>query len=749
MVRVISLKNIKDSPAVGTAAAFFASLGTGFMLSGTTMVGVASFADISIAGALSLPASAAVLTGSMIHSFISGSVGRDIVKIAAMVIVVILKMFLEPKNDPKICAVTTAAGVFLSGAAVSALIGELGYKLIFYLFYAAVAGFTTYSAATIIMSLRRRFVADLTGFSGCAYAVVYTILIASLCSVNVPVVNIGLIIGAAVTLLAAYFYRHTGGVLCGALTVCGAFLASSEVGMSVVLLPAAGLLTGYMYRQRVTVAAGFFTGLNFMLTVLTGLTPEGIYSMVDIICAAGLFAAAAPYYSDKWVKVTAEDTSALPELLGSRMGFLADSMRSVRTETGKIAELLTSGLEKRTDIADISKRVCTQCFRRATCWNIDQPDTVRGFRKLSGMTEFAKESFPFELSECLHKEELADEFETAAREKATAKLLDIRFSECRSLLYEQIKVMEEMIGAAGERIDVRYSAPVSKMIRGKLMKHGFTPENVIAYYNSENRLLAELYFSYTNTPLSCTRICDLISDHLKLPLSCADPVFSGKEVRIRLFEQPEYSMEVYGASVCAENSKENGDTYTVFSDGTGVSYVVLSDGMGSGKNAAFESRMVVRLFRRLVSSGVGYGAAIKLINSIMVTKSRDENFATLDAVRIDLDSCELTVIKSGASATLIRHRGNVLKVTSATFPIGIYEKSDAFSGEYDLEDGDIVIMFSDGIDENEYLFIKELLLGGGDLKAIVREICSKAEVFNQTIHTDDVTVIGIKVGKSR
>ena len=44
-------------------------------------------------------------------------------------------------------------------------------------------------------------------------------------------------------------------------------------------------------------------------------------------------------------------------------------------------------------------------------------------------------------------------------------------------------------------------------------------------------------------------------------------------------------------------------------------------------------------------------------------------------------------------------------------------------------------------------FIKELLLGGDDIRHIVSEICSKAEVFNPTIHADDVTVIGVKVNK--
>lgn len=748
MLKKNNVKKIMKSPAAASAGAFLLSLGAGWVLSGANVAGAASFADVSLAGGLNLSYSAAVFTGGLVRSIIQGSVGRNIVKITAALLIVIVKMFVEPKNDPKICGISAFCAVFASGAAVSAVIGELLYKLIFYLLYAALAGYTAYSIALIISVFRMRRAADLCSASGCSYAVVYTLMIASLCSVELPIVNGGIALGAAVTLAGAYFYRYTGGVLCGALTTCGAFLSSTSCGMTVVLLPAAGLLTGYLYRQRINVAAGFFTGLNFMLMILTGVNPESMNSMFNIVCGTAIFRFLAPYYSDKWIITGDASSAAFPEILCTRMSFLSDSIGNLRTESEKIAGIISENAEKKDEIPDNSNDVCSRCFRRLNCWKNDYDNTVRGFRRLAQMSEFSRESFPFELDDCLHKNELRETFERRARERATAKLLEMRFSESRKLLSEQIKIIEEVAETAGERMDVRYSEPISRNIRDKLVKFSMKPSNVIAYYNSRNRLMAEIYFSYANAPEGCDRIRDLVSDELHLSLDSAGMVNSGREVRIRLFERPEYSLEVYGASICADNSKENGDTSMIFSDGTGVSYVILSDGMGCGKNAAVESRMVVRMFRRLISSGVNYSSAIKLINSIMLTKSREETFATLDAVRIDLDSCELTVIKSGATATLIRHRGSVMKITSPTFPIGIYEQSDTFSKNYDFEDGDVIIMFSDGISENAYSYIKELLLGGGDLKMIVDEICMKSEVFNPAVRNDDVTVIGVRVTKT-
>lgn len=729
------------------AGAFFISLAGGFFLTDASMTGASSFADISLAGALPLNCSAAVLAGGLLHCIINGTVGKYIVKLLSMILIVIFKLFFESKTDVRSCGISAAVCVFISGMAVSAVIGDMLQKFLFYIFYAVLAGFTSYSIAAVIEGLRHRLVIDLTSSSSCAYAVVYTALTASLCSMELPYINIGIILGTAVTLMGAYHYRCIGGVLCGAITTCGAFLSSSSCGMTIVLLPAAGLLTGYLYKRRAGTAAAFFAAISFVFMVFTGITDVTLGNLVNLICGTVIFLAISPHYSDKWV-VTSKSSEALSEIIGSRMAFLAGSIENVRSESVRIAEFLSRTAEKSDEIECNSSNVCKSCYKRLECWYNRYENTRSGFRKLSQLPEISREHFPYELSDCLHKEELMRAFEKTSHEKMTAQLMSLRFSDSRNILFEQIKITEEIIAAAGERVDVRYSETISRSIGIKLEKYGYKAKKVIAYYNTRNRLHVELYFASSEEPSGYERICDLISDEVRMPLDFAEPVYSGTEIRVRIFERPRYSLEAYGASVCADESNETGDSTSVFSDGTGMSFVILSDGMGTGKAASLESRMVVSMFRKLISSGVKYTSAIKLINSIMLTKSHDEAFATLDAAMLNLDTCELTIIKSGASATIIRRGEQILKITSPTFPIGIFRESETFSKSYELEEGDIVIMFSDGISENEYRFIKELLLSSSDIKGIVDEICGKAELFNPNVHTDDVTVIGMKISRS-
>lgn len=183
----------------------------------------------------------------------------------------------------------------------------------------------------------------------------------------------------------------------------------------------------------------------------------------------------------------------------------------------------------------------------------------------------------------------------------------------------------------------------------------------------------------------------------------------------------------------------------IFYDGTGSAYAVLSDGMGTGKAAAVESRMTAEMFRKLKSCGIDTESAVRIINGLMLTKSEQESFATLDAACFDLDSCEMKLMKAGAASSIIRQGNRVLRVCAPTFPIGVAASPDIFTENIQLSAGDLVVMMSDGVPESQYPFIKELLLRSEDLDYIAEEICRKAQIFSGGRCRDDVSVMIIEL----
>ncbi len=723
-----TIRKAAQIPAVRSAAGLLMSFAGGFIFSGSDVAGVASFADISLAGALSLPYASAVLIGAVIHGITTDTVGKGIVKLAAMSFIIIAKLFSGAKISPIRRGLTTTAAVLLSGAAISSLIGELPQKLLFYAFYALLAGFTAYCGTELIKSFTEERVISFRGKNGAAYAVIYIVYISSLFSFDLPAINAGFVAGAALTLLAASNYGSAGGALLGALTASGAFLVSAKAGMSAAVLPAAGFFTGALKKRGIVLSAGFFALLCYAMSVLTASARDGLDITLSVICGAGLFIIAAPYWSDKWLD-TGSDASPLPEQSRLRADFLSGVIDTVRADAGRISAALWE--YSKTAEPSPAASVCGACSRNLVC-------------ERTGL-ETSSELIPDIPERCVKKSELAHEYEQRLIDRTAAQLMKLRCSKERKLLSEQLTLTAEILRDSASGRDTRPSPEMSRRITSVLLTRDIDVSSVNAYYNHANRLIAELYFTGGSIPASTSRICDLVSDELGLELREATTAATADDYRVSLYEPPEYSIEVYSASVCADGSEVSGDSTVLFTDSEGVSYAALSDGMGTGKSAAVDSHMVIGLFRRLICGGMECGAAVKLINSVMVSKSRDESFATFDAVRFDPDTAFLTSVKSGAAATLIRQSGNIIKVSAPTFPIGINETAEVSTSDFQLGDNDMVIMFSDGISENEYLFIKELLLSGDDIQEIVRETAVKASSFAHSPHSDDVTVIGVKI----
>ncbi len=295
-----------------------------------------------------------------------------------------------------------------------------------------------------------------------------------------------------------------------------------------------------------------------------------------------------------------------------------------------------------------------------------------------------------------------------------------------------------------------YSPELSRKISEKLEACGMNARRVTASYNESGRLIAEAAFERKTAPKITDRLYGIIADESgSSGLIPSAVVRTSKELIVGMYEKPRYELNICSSASCAGDSEVSGDSFIAFSDRTGREYAVISDGMGSGKDAALESRMTVSLFRRFVCGGIEPSRAIRLVNSVMVNKLGEESFATFDAMCFDSDTGTAKFIKSGAAAAVIRCGDDVMKLSSATFPIGINSRAELSETEQRLEAGDMVIMFSDGISDSAVPYVKELLLKRLSLREIVDAISEKAGVFSYGGVRDDVTVVGIEVGDGK
>lgn len=191
----------------------------------------------------------------------------------------------------------------------------------------------------------------------------------------------------------------------------------------------------------------------------------------------------------------------------------------------------------------------------------------------------------------------------------------------------------------------------------------------------------------------------------------------------------------------------SGDSIGIFENDDMFFCAVISDGMGSGSTAKRTSDFIVRFIEAASSSGASKDTLVHIINSI-IRRQSEECSATLDMFSFDTVTGNAEFIKSGAAASYIKRRGSLYRIKSETIPLGVMKKVDAEKIKVSVEEGDTVIMFSDGVSEpaEESPWLVELLNENhnGDIRTLASRIVAAAKV--NSLGKDDISVIVMRVG---
>jgi stage II sporulation protein E len=151
------------------------------------------------------------------------------------------------------------------------------------------------------------------------------------------------------------------------------------------------------------------------------------------------------------------------------------------------------------------------------------------------------------------------------------------------------------------------------------------------------------------------------------------------------------------AKMAKRGSTVSGDSVVARELADGRLLVVLSDGMGAGARAAVESKATVSLLERLLMSGFDRETAVRTVNSVLLLRTSEEMFATVDLLLVDLGSGRAEFIKIGAMPTFVRRGDAVSVVKSEALPIGILSQIHVECVERFLVGGDVLVMTTDGL----------------------------------------------------
>lgn len=201
-------------------------------------------------------------------------------------------------------------------------------------------------------------------------------------------------------------------------------------------------------------------------------------------------------------------------------------------------------------------------------------------------------------------------------------------------------------------------------------------------------------------------------------------------------------------------SSVSGDSYLIRPLEDGRLLVALSDGMGAGVPAALESRATVTLLERLMETGFGASLSIQTVNSILLLRSPEEKFATMDLAVFDLWQGQCELIKIGAAPSYIKSGTDVHEWRAPSVPAGILQQIDVESVQWQFASGDVLIMMSDGLlaarGGHSTAWIQEFLAScpAAEPQVISESLLSHALDGQQEV-VDDMTVIVLQLTEQR
>lgn len=544
--------------------------------------------------------------------------------------------------------------------------------------------------------------------------------------------------GAALSGLVIGFITGGG----RAVELMGAFGLSSVFG---------GFLKSF---GRIGTAVGFIGGACAVL-LCAGTAGSLPYSVWDVLIGAALFAATPAFVYKKFLPFFASGRRAEPQrdeerlktYISERLKSCAGAFRSLEgTFVSASESRARSSAPSREDIfSETAGRICGDCPRRSKCWDKEYEKTVSGMAELLNITEekggVTINSMPLSFRErCMRPERMLIEFGHAYELYKLSLAENEERRAARGAAAAQYRETAELLDGIARELedDFEFCRELEDKAAAAFEAAGITVYEISIAASSR----AEVYIRMSDS--SRVGMAEgILSEVMGVNMGFDREENGG----LYFVSAPRFSVDIGVRQLSKEDGC--GDTVSVFGTDKYKLCCMICDGMGTGGRAAEESAVTAELLKKLLKAGFGVRTAVETVNSAMCMRTEDDYFTTLDLLCIDLMSGAAEFFKIGAARSLIYRRGGVETVFSAAFPIGAAPFTEVLPQLRRAEDGDVVIMASDGITEageikTEWLR-KQIKAPVLSMQAMADGITEKALERNNGEVCDDMSVIALKI----
>ena len=349
---------------------------------------------------------------------------------------------------------------------------------------------------------------------------------------------------------------------------------------------------------------------------------------------------------------------------------------------------------------EIAKNYCGKCADKDICFSALGEDTYSVLRPMADAAiNRGKVTIldmpPFITSRCSKTHSLASVINSTAESYAHKREVNDGAAVGKHMMSEQFAGIALVLDSLASEcaVQVNFAGDDVDFLKSELLKH-----NVVA---------SEMVVSGTGSDTSVTILVragdsqkaiipKLISRHLKTKLEVSKIEDRGAQKLVYLQSAPIFEI-AYGIAECKRDGEGvSGDSRSILCPSRSRRLFAICDGMGSGIGASKASRDAVNMIEGFYRAGFDNSIILSLVNKLLKL-SLDDSFTTLDIAVIDTCTGGLDVIKLGSASSFIVRRDNVEMLSCSLPPAGILDNVQPLTSRYQLFDGDMLVMMSDGV----------------------------------------------------
>ncbi|MBQ7670741.1 MAG: SpoIIE family protein phosphatase [Clostridia bacterium] len=441
--------------------------------------------------------------------------------------------------------------------------------------------------------------------------------------------------------------------------------------------------------------------------------------------------------------------------VGERMRLIADAMMKTSKTLSDLSSRLKNpgGGELRSICSDAFDAECRDCAKRSICHARERFDSGVVISNItSALSEKGKVYVSCLPSTMQRGCPSADSIIDTINYKYSKIVGDALFNDKTSVIASDYANIAKMITGCLEDSEEEASknSALSAALEEKLRAEGITYESLSVYGKIRPRVFIR---GFTVKDLACGSddLRKMAEDSVGSPLT--DPEMSIDYDRLNMYCEcrRRFAAKHGSYSVGGREYEVSGDTVRSFTGDGGCFFFVICDGMGSGREAALTAKAAAVFLERMLRAGCPEETALDMLNDF-TRERRIECFSTVDILKVDPYSGHAVFFKSGASPSFVLRGGRLFKIECKTAPVGILDRVVAKRVNFDLKEGDIVVMLSDGVfpEEEDSAWLYDIL---SDRKRFSAPLPEAAKAIAEAgicraSRPDDATVGVIRIDKA-